>query len=83
MDLSQGLKYLGGLLVLVLIFGSGWLVRNISADSEIASLLKSHEIELQEIEVVRTRNTTLVKELEDAGSDREVKRDWAVIQRVW
>ena len=75
MDLSQGLKYLGGLLVLVLIFGSGWLVRNISADSEIASLLKSHEIELQEIEVVRTRNTTLVKELEDAGSDREVLLD--------
>ena len=75
MDLNQGLKYLGALIVLLLIFGSGWLLRDISADSDVESLLKDREIQLEEIEVVRTRNSTLVQELKQSGEDREVLLD--------
>lgn len=75
MNLSQGLKYLGALVMLLLVFGSGWFVRDLSANSNIESVLKNHEIELQEIEVVRTRNSTLVKELERAGENRTILLD--------
>jgi len=75
MNLNQRLKYLGGLILLILIFSSGWLLRGISADSNIESLLKNHEIELQKIKVVHTRNSTLIEELEVAGANRAVLLD--------
>lgn len=68
MNTSKYLKYLGALVLLLLVFGSGWWMRDIGAQNEISSLLKDREIELQEIKVVRTENSTLVRALEEAGS---------------
>ena len=70
MSLNKYLKYLGGLVALLLVFGSGWFMRDLGARSDLENVLKNHEIELQEIEVVKTKNTTLVRELEQAGSNQ-------------
>jgi len=74
-NLSKYLKYLGALVVALLLVGSGWFVRELGARSDMESVLKDHEIQLQEIEVVRTKNTSLVKALASAGEDREVLLD--------
>lgn len=75
MDLTKYLKYLGGLVALLLVFGSGWFVRDLGARSEMESVLTDHEIQLQEIEVVRTKNTTLTKALAGADEQRDVLLD--------
>jgi len=72
---SKYLSYLGLLVLLLLVFGSGWLIRDIGANSDMESVLKDHEIQLEEIEVVRTKNTTLVKALASADEDRAVLLD--------
>ena len=74
-NLSKYLKYLGGVVALLLVFGSGYLVRDLGARSDMTSLLKDHEIQLQEIEVARNENTTLVRALADSESNRSVLLD--------
>jgi hypothetical protein len=74
-DLTKYLKYLGGLVALLLVFGSGWFVRDLGARSDMESVLKDHEIELQEIEVVKTKNSTLTKALAGAEDERDVLLD--------
>jgi|14_taG_2_1085336.scaffolds.fasta_scaffold00703_2 hypothetical protein len=76
MDLTKYLKYLGALVLLLLVFGSGWWVRDVGAQADVQSLVQDHEIVLQEIEVQRVEQvSSLTKALAAAGDDREVLLD--------
>ena len=67
-NLTKYLRYLGALVALLFVFGSGWFIRDIRARSEVEALLQDREIELQEIAVTRTQNSSLSKELANAGT---------------
>lgn len=74
-NLTKYLRYLGALVALLFVFGSGWFIRDIRARSEVEALLQDREIELQEIAVTRTQNSSLSKELANAGTERDILLD--------
>ena len=73
--LNKYLKHLGGFVILLLLFSSGWFVRDLGARSDMEKVLKNHEIKLQEIKVVKTENTTLIKALASAAEEHDVLLD--------
>jgi hypothetical protein len=74
-DLKKYLKYFVAACLLLLVFGSGWFIRDMGAQSDLTSLIKDHEISLGEIKVSKIKNTTLVKALADSEANREVLLD--------
>lgn len=75
MNASKYLKYLGAVVLLLLVFGSGYALRDRSAQTELTSIIKDRDIQLQAIEVTKIKNTTLVKALAGAEESREVLLD--------
>ncbi len=73
--LKKSLAYVGALLIALLVFGAGFVTRDISANKEMNEWLNSHGIELEDIEVVRTRNRSLMNTLDTYKDQNQVLLD--------
>lgn len=72
MDLSKYLKYLGLLVLFLLVFGSGFMVRDYSAQQDVENLLAIQQHQLLEIETTKTKHTNLTTALADSKAERSV-----------